>query len=522
MPKYIGTTIGPIYKTISNARKTGELWGASYLFSYIMKRLIKEFKDNREFILPYTKDSSVFQEPMEIGLFHDRFIFESNEGDFEKLENVKDEILNEISLDMERLIKVDRDIINDYIDNYFQIYSCEINIEDTSKGKIIKEISKVLDTLELKTKYINKEQRNYIAEYIENENIKQSMLSKDAFGKYVNSYESIVKIALRDYEEKLKNVDFNNEDINIYDELIGKLSPIERNQFKKAYKYIAIVHADGDSMGRVINNLDSINDYQQFSKKLFQFVQNANEEIKDFKGYPIFAGGDDLLFFAPIIRIKKDNKNNTTIQNIFYLIDKISEKFNEQFASYTNINPKPTLSFGISIVYYKFPLYEALEESKNQLFSVAKNENNKVKINDKEKTKNSIAIKVIKHSGQYFDAFLNKESKTYKVLKQIIEFSDDNDILSSIENKLYQDKFIFKQLLKTGSDINKRLENYFINNFNEAEHKEANIQKYLEKIQELILTVNEEYVKDEDEKIDTIYSLIRFIKFLNEKGEKDE
>ncbi len=42
--KYIALTIGPIYKTLSSAKKTRELWGGSYIFSYIMKQIISEFK----------------------------------------------------------------------------------------------------------------------------------------------------------------------------------------------------------------------------------------------------------------------------------------------------------------------------------------------------------------------------------------------------------------------------------------------------------------------------------------------
>ena len=74
MAKYIGLTIGPINKTIFSAKATRELWGASYIFSYIMKTIIRHFKDKREFIIPYTKDNSLFQQGQEVGLFHDNFI----------------------------------------------------------------------------------------------------------------------------------------------------------------------------------------------------------------------------------------------------------------------------------------------------------------------------------------------------------------------------------------------------------------------------------------------------------------
>jgi len=35
MMNYLALTIGPIYKTLSNAKKPKELWSGSYVFSYI-------------------------------------------------------------------------------------------------------------------------------------------------------------------------------------------------------------------------------------------------------------------------------------------------------------------------------------------------------------------------------------------------------------------------------------------------------------------------------------------------------
>ncbi len=58
---YIAMTIGPIYKTLQNSKKPKELWSASYLFSYIVKQIISEFRD-REFVTPYIKDDSIFDD----------------------------------------------------------------------------------------------------------------------------------------------------------------------------------------------------------------------------------------------------------------------------------------------------------------------------------------------------------------------------------------------------------------------------------------------------------------------------
>ena len=43
--KYTGINIGPIVDTLSLARKPKELWAASYMFSYLMERILKAVKD---------------------------------------------------------------------------------------------------------------------------------------------------------------------------------------------------------------------------------------------------------------------------------------------------------------------------------------------------------------------------------------------------------------------------------------------------------------------------------------------
>jgi len=66
---YIALTIGPIYKTLSSAKKTRELWGGSYLFSYIMKQIILEFKE-REFVVRRTlKMKKFLMQKMKWGCF---------------------------------------------------------------------------------------------------------------------------------------------------------------------------------------------------------------------------------------------------------------------------------------------------------------------------------------------------------------------------------------------------------------------------------------------------------------------
>ena len=50
MKTYFALTIGPIYKTLSQAQKTREFWGSSYMFSWIMREIIVGLIDDKKTI----------------------------------------------------------------------------------------------------------------------------------------------------------------------------------------------------------------------------------------------------------------------------------------------------------------------------------------------------------------------------------------------------------------------------------------------------------------------------------------
>ena len=426
---YIALTIGPIYKTLKDSKKPKELWSASYIFSYIMKQIISNFKD-REFVTPYIKDKKVFED-REVGLFHDRFIFKAKDGDLEKLENIISEelsyIANELSLDFYD------------VKNYLQIHYGKFEVKENP----ITDIMPYLDTKEL-----------------------FFQISQDSDNKFIN--------AIKDKSNFLLN------DKNIVDDLK-----------KLAYnKYFCVVHSDGDKMSKVIEDANNI---EETSKNLFEFCLKSNELIKSYGGQTIFAGGDDLLFFAPVVSKK-------TSETIFDLCDAISEDFENRFKGVA------TLSFGISINYLKHPLYEALEDSRNLLFAKAKQE-----------PKNNIAFKVTKHSGQTFEAIVHKGSKdTYeKFLKFVSEISksdDNNNFLHSIHHKIETHKTTLSQIAHN----KERLTNFFDNYFNEDEHKKY--QEFFKNLIDYIYQVYQDKNIADDKKIDTVYATLRFIKFV--KGDK--
>jgi len=452
--RYIALTIGPIYKTLKNAKKTRELWGGSYIFSYIMKQIILRFKD-RNFIVPFVGDKSIFDTGKEVGLFHDRFIFASKDGDKEQLQKAIDEVLEGLSKNTPISLA--------FLKAYFQIHFIEADVKENP----IIELTPFLDSAEQFYK-IGHYKENELSKMLKGNN---SFLVKEAFGEK-KSFPSLPEIALCDLKNTINiKALLKDDELEIYEnkELKKHLKPY--------HKYIAIVHADGDSMGEVIKDTANL---AKTSKNLFEYCTASHKLISDFGGQTIFAGGDDLLFFAPVV-----NANKT----IFELLEDISNVFNKKF------QPKATLSFGVSITYYKFPLYEALEKSRDLLFGKAK-----------QSPKNNIAYEIIKHSGQTFGGVAHKSNNAYdKFLSFVsIDGSLEDNFLHSLHHKID----LHKTTLEAIKHDDKKLANFFDNYFNEEEHKE-----YEEFFKKLIA-----YIKEE-QNLNNIYATLRFVKFI--KGDKE-
>lgn len=426
--KYIALTIGPIYKTLANAKKPKELFASSYIFSYIMREIIYDFKE-REFITPYIKDHTVFDSNSPVGLFHDRFIFKSKEGDLEKLQesiiNVCEDIATKFSIDFSQ--------VRDYLQiNYF-----EKELADNANP--ILKLTPYLDTKEL------------FFETTQDETFRKTLQrAKKDKDNFLTEGKDIV--------HNLEKLSYNN--------------------------YYCVVHADGDKMSKAIEDVSKIED---ISKSLFEYCKNANGLIKAYGGQTIFAGGDDLLFFAPTISKQKD-------KTIFELCEEIAKDFSKKI-------PTATLSFGVSINYLKFPLYEALENSRDLLVSQAKTEN-------KNGEKNNIAFMVTKHSGQSFSTIVHKGDKD--IYEKFLTFTSSikngegvDNFLHSIHHKIDAYKTTIEQVINN----KEKLQNFFDNYFNEVEHKQYRL--FFKGLIEFMSASKD---------INQIYAALRFVKFI--QGDK--
>jgi CRISPR-associated protein Cmr2 len=559
---YFALTIGPIYKTLAQAQRTREFWGSSYLFSWIMREVIlgmiaEKTITEDEILMPHRNRHNINLK-VGTGLYHDRMIVQisSNKKDkvLDEFKTIADTVLGKIAT----ITKIDLAVLQ----SYFRLNAVLFDLEDGEN--IVETVTNYLDSLELQNPIFHEAWKIDWPSVIADLN--GALFYSDAFSRgsdFDFVFDSIPEITTRglrtpinkdqnkeeiesryDYwvkeditakliqEKKEKKRLKSKEVIKIQDTFIDDLSkdPLFKDAFRNYHKYIAIVHADGDNFGKTISNIGVLpEEVKNLSKLLFNFAKDAAKAITMYGGTNVYAGGDDLLFFAPVATV-----NNNGNQTIFDLINNLDDHFKTTVCDkLTKIAAadRPTLSWGVSISYYKFPLSEAIVSSRNLLFNEAKSY----------KGKNAVAFKLIKHTGQFFGATFGKEGRDYKFFTKLLKdkFNTETDFISSLQYRISDNQTLLTEILRIADKVERetRVANFFDNFFDEEIH--SNKKDFIHSVRDMLTQAFtdsmlpgkelEKMKKEEKEEshknsvktaIDKTYSALRFIHFLNSKSDE--
>lgn len=469
MAKYVGITIGPIINTISKAKQTAELWGASYIFSYFMKNLVEKLNKNYK-VLDHpsldnlSNENKNYIESSNVGFFHDRCVFKIEDSEILNLEEYKTQIIKKLVIDLKYK---EKEKLENYLEEYIQLDMCEyISENNENLSEIMQKVMHKLDIVELKADYIKSETIDYLMDAVKNKNIKGSDIYKS--------------------------------------EMIPSTDTIALKKGRKSFQYqnyFAIVQVDADNMGNLvkISNEQEIKEISE--KNLLQAIESV-KLIEEYDGFVYYAGGDDLLFMAPICSDRG---------NIFSLIQEINDKFKKTFEKEINrfnknksYNDKNIFSqsFGLAITHRKHPLREGQEIARTMLFNRAK------RFIGRDHNKSAIAVSFVKHSGKQLELMVQHESKSYKKFVELIE-SKQKVELKSVVYKLEKENLLLEHILKS-ENKKVRLEYYFDNSFNEDMHSSESAKEYLKKVQNMILCIQDNSIENI-----TFMDYLRFyLKFL--------
>lgn len=535
MPSHLAITIGPIYQTMSLAKKTRELWSASFTFSRLMKHLITSFSAHGSLISPSLK----VKEPLHgAGVYADRCFFQLNTGLLTKdqIESCKQNALASFS--------VETGISN--AGGYYQIYV----VQSASLSQPVKEMSQMLDVLELQQNYSPVQKLDWTKQWSDSKYFQElyklgydnadellpDLLLKKGLSR--KRFPSIVEISTNEFarrdedrywsaigyqgilekgqEKKFKRVinPDRDEEMDDDNQILTKVKEAFPDQFLFRHKYFSVVLADGDNVGALMAEIEKQGgSLPNFSDLLASYSAKAADVLVKYGAFPVYLGGDDLLFFAPLA----NNFNNDlfTIQsvahgsifgnNLFFLLSKLNEAFREELKPLIEKHKIPvSLSFGVMCGYYKQPLREILQSSYSNLFENAKSQPGK----------NYIAMQVQKHSGQSFQLGFKQEGELYESFLKMSQEAANKELpfLNSVMYKLDDQKMVLDLI---GNDKSK-LAAFFTNNFNEAVHDPY--KKFFEATAALIYRVFIEYSNFSiNDKIEKIYGALRFVHFINAK-----
>jgi len=503
---YLAVTVGPIYKTFAQAKKTRAVWASSYLFSWLIKQIVSKAKNDFDLRLPYFAGDVPGKYGS--GLYADRAYFIGDEINNQgRLQRIIDATIEELAGD------VGNDCLP-FLKSYFNIHLVEIPFKTGDKGEEypLDEINKLLDHKELKQNYAFDIERNPLFEYLTKKINDDTILKKDAFGKnHERKFKSLPEIASASLQRQFPKEynaalikDLKNEDIELFDD--EKL----KSELKPFHKYYAVLYADGDNISKVLKNVQkNETDLKEFSKQLFEFGLNAEQRIAEYGGNGIYLGGEDILAFIPIACVKE--KDDNSIETIFDLIKKIDEDFKNTLGSFADSKQLSitTLSYGIMMAYIKHPLKEAMSKA-HDLLEVAKKLGNK---------KNKIGLCFQKHSGQRMECFIDKNhhssySNIQDLIKHYVANANENDeLISGVMHRLNDD--LFFDLYSTAVTEN-RIDAFYDNFFNEDIHK-ARVD-FLNALKGFSVNTFKDY-NDAKAVRSIIFTTLRYIHFINSNKE---
>lgn len=488
---YIGITLGPIFDTICEATSPAALWFASNMFSDLTQRICATISEDEsvEIYSPYYEKGKEESKWDGVGKYHDRIIFSTVHFSPERL----NEIIKECKANTVKLLpgKINKEEAIEFFEEYLQVHYVVKQEDELGSANCVLELSPYLDALELMKTFPGNDKRSPLKQLFAGE--------EEQRNRYIKESPLYQRVDADCHQLKCNNRIWEIGEIASHKNTITQ--PLKRKH------YYAVVSADGDYMGRFLQEITN-EQVTKFSKLCLEYDTTAAKMIGAYGGMTIYAGGDDLLFLAPVMTEEKD---------VFELCHEIQSKFSEYIKSCEDFNKDtikiPTLSFGISIQYEKYPLYEALEHARKLLKKA------------KSKEKNAMCIGVQKHSGQSIEISVSN-LKYENILKNILALAEQNkeNKIEKIESVLHilglfseAFKVLDKKVIEEGMTY-ERYKEVWENFFDNEGQQKA--KGYLEKISKIYY---DEMISGEyKDPLQTLIYLLRLKHFLVEKeGERE-
>lgn len=174
-------------------------------------------------------------------------------------------------------------------------------------------------------------------------------------------YLSRLEAKILEYEKSIDNPSNSSEEKKEIDEILQYLKDLkdllyseELKEYGEPYRYGALLLADGDRMGELLDKAKTQEQHREITKALSKFAGSVADIMRKYRGHCIYAGGDDVLGLVPLHTAQECAK---ALQKTFYsclskAVNTIKKQLNKDDAKKLN---NPTLSVGLAICHLMTP-----------------------------------------------------------------------------------------------------------------------------------------------------------------------
>lgn len=193
-------------------------------------------------------------------------------------------------------------------------------------------------------KRIGKEKAQQWLAYVVRELEKQGVPEKQAKSETPGVYFFVDRAAdlITGEDSYARRRDFRSAFEKEWPGILGRETP-------NPHPYYALLLADGDGMGALMDAQSSENDHRALSQKLAAFAQVSARIVVEHEGYPIYTGGDDVLALLPL-------------HTVLDALEELDQAFQNAMKGYDhpNTGSPPTLSGGLVLAHHLTPLDDVL------------------------------------------------------------------------------------------------------------------------------------------------------------------
>jgi len=250
--------------------------------------------------------------------------------------------------------------------------------------------------------------------------VPDSPINKEKFGRIEGAYlykDSYQKETIR----KETGNEPDSKDLKEIKELLQRIN-MELISIKAtctfANPYYAVLHIDGDHMGKLLDSVKKKEDHKAISQKLSILAQKMQDIVKKNLGQVVYSGGDDLLALLPV-------------DTALHTADAVQKEFCQTLsdAGFKGNH----MSGGLAITHHNTPLQSAIESAR-EAEKQAKNECDR----------NSIVLHLAKRSGEIRQVALKWNSPggfpvPINDIQMLIQAISNNDLSGKLAYELWDE-----------------------------------------------------------------------------------